>query len=143
MNSSTFEHLGIVLSIIEGLAVVVVVGSVIFCVRAIREDKYTGKHTAKGRIIAMQTDTIEMARIVVEETPIEKTKRELREAKEKKAREDAFFGEYWLFGDVFGTALDGTYQPEYNITMLDAIIYNEQIRAMDDDLVMATFNEGL
>jgi hypothetical protein len=143
MSSNTFEHFGIVLSFIEGFAVILVVGSAIFCVRAIREDKYRGTHTAKGRIIAMQTETIEFARIVEEETPLEATKRELRQMKEKKAREDAFFGEYWLFGDVFGTALDGTYHPEYNITMLDSIIYDEMIRVAEDDLILATFNEGL
>lgn len=74
------------------------------------------------------------------ETPIEKAKRELREDKEREAREDSFFNDY-IFRGFFP---DGDLiHRGHKVPTERALDYYRQMEAMDDTQTMKVFTEEI
>lgn len=77
------------------------------------------------------------------ESRIETAKRELREEKERQAREDSFFDYYYKYGVIESLDHPEAPHPAYNLPMDEANRYNRLMDEMHDSQIIKVMNEGL
>lgn len=141
MNTHVIVAILMTIGIVSGILLFAGVTLMIGYAISTREEwaQRHGRHTRKAQLLA-QAEYDEYSARHRLETPLEKSKREMREEKEKLARADSFFDEYYAEGFT-----DTGEMPSlaYNLPTVEAHLYYRLMEEMDDNNIMQVANEGL